>query len=92
MKNEEFEKIVLEKLTNNKFIAEAGTYTITVKVTDEAGNTQTATITITVENGENVTKHDIVNIVNVSYGENILKQKEPQPKALKKRFLLSLCF
>ncbi len=42
------------QLTNNKFVAEAGSYTITVKVTDEAGNSQTATITVNVEAGENV--------------------------------------
>ena len=35
-------------LTNNKFTAEEGSYTITVKVTDEVGNSQTATITVTV--------------------------------------------
>ena len=35
-------------ISNNKFTAEAGTYTITITATDEAGNTQTASSTVTV--------------------------------------------
>ena len=35
-------------VANNKFTAEAGTYTITVTVTDEAGNSSVATSTVTV--------------------------------------------
>ncbi len=36
------------EVSNNKFTAEAGTYTITVTATDEAGNSQTATSNVTV--------------------------------------------
>ena len=35
-------------LTNGKFVAEEGTYTINVKVKDEAGNENEASITLTV--------------------------------------------
>lgn len=35
-------------VSNNKFTAEEGTYTISVTATDEAGNSQTATSTVTV--------------------------------------------
>ena len=38
-------------VTNNKFVAEAGTYTITLTVTDEAGNSTVATSTLTVAAG-----------------------------------------
>ena len=40
-------------LTNNKFVAEEGTYTITITVTDEASNSETKTITINVAKGGN---------------------------------------
>ena len=41
---------------------------------------------LVVENGENVTKQDIINVVNVSYGENILKQNYK----MLKNYILSL--